>query len=210
LPSILIHPNLTNYSKDFKIRFLPSFAVVFIYSYAFEYLREKAEEKLTTKNDELNRTIKELKRTDIRLRKAQEELEKRVQERTIELSKANIDLKHEIKVRERAEHERLSLKTKLAHSHKMEAIGTLAGGVAHDLNNILSPMVSYPDLILMDLPEDSPLRTPILTIQKSGKKAAAIVQDLLTMARRGVVATEVTNLNQVKIRGRRARLCRAP
>jgi signal transduction histidine kinase/ActR/RegA family two-component response regulator len=190
-------PYLTNYSNDFKIRFIPSFLVVFIYSYAFEYFREKAEEKLTTKNDELNRTIKELKATDIRLRKAQEELEKRVQERTVELSKANIDLKHEIKVRERAEHERLSLKTKLAHSYKMEAIGTLAGGVAHDLNNILSAMVSYPDLILLDLPEESPLRKPILTIQKSGKKAAAIVQDLLTMARRGVVATEVTNLNQV-------------
>jgi CheY-like chemotaxis protein len=79
----------------------------------------------------------------------------------------------------------------------MEAIGTLAGGVAHDLNNILSAQVSYPDLILMDLPEDSPLREPILTIQKSGKKAASIVQDLLTLARRGVVATEIVNLNNI-------------
>ena len=68
----------------------------------------------------------------------------------------------------------------------MDAIGTLAGGVAHDLNNVLSGIVSYPELLLMDLPEDSPLRKPILTMQNSGEKAVAIVQDLLTMARRGV------------------------
>jgi CheY-like chemotaxis protein len=79
----------------------------------------------------------------------------------------------------------------------MEVVGTLAGGVAHDLNNILSGIVSYPDLIMMDLPEESPLRKPIQTIKKSGERAAAIVQDLLTLARRGVVATEVMNLNQI-------------
>ena len=79
----------------------------------------------------------------------------------------------------------------------MEAIGTLAGGVAHDLNNILSGLVSYPELLLMDIPQDSPLRKPILTIQKSGERAAMIVQDLLTLARRGVAATEVVNLNHV-------------
>ena len=190
-------PYVTQYSKDFKLRFIPSFIVVFIFSFAFEYLRETAETKLTSKNDELNRTIKELKETDIRLRKAQEELEKRVQERTAELSKANIDLKHEIKERKHAEYERRELETQLAHAKKMEAIGTLAGGVAHDLNNVLSATVSFPDLILMDLPKESPLRIPILTIQESGQKAAAIVNDLLTLARRGVVVTEVTNLNQI-------------
>ncbi|MCD4717709.1 MAG: response regulator, partial [Desulfobacterales bacterium] len=93
--------------------------------------------------------------------------------------------------------EKKKLEARLQRAQKMEAIGTLAGGVAHDLNNVLSAQVSYPDLILMDLPEDSPLRKPILTIQQSGQKAAAIVQDLLTLARRGVVATEVTNLNQI-------------
>ena len=66
----------------------------------------------------------------------------------------------------------------------MEAIGTLAGGVAHDLNNILSGIVSYPDLILTQLPRDSALRKPIVTMQASGQKAAAMVQDLLTLARR--------------------------
>ena len=68
--------------------------------------------------------------------------------------------------------------------------------LAHDLNNVLSAQVGYPDLILMDLPENSPLKEPILRIQESGQKAAAIVQDLLTMARRGVVVADVMNLNQ--------------
>ena len=63
------------------------------------------------------------------------------------------------------------LEKKLQQAQKMKAIGTLAGGVAHDLNNILSGIVSYPDLILMDLPRQSPLFEPIQTIQESGKKA---------------------------------------
>ena len=96
-----------------------------------------------------------------------------------------------------AERERREMAEKLQRSQNMEAIGTLAGGVAHDLNNILSGIVSYPELLLLDLPRESPLRDPILTIQKSGERAAAIVQDLLTLARRGVATKNVVNLNQI-------------
>jgi PAS domain S-box-containing protein len=91
--------------------------------------------------------------------------------------------------------EQKRVKQLLQRAQKMESIGVLAGGVAHDLNNILSGIVSYPELILLDLPKDSPLQNPIKTIQTSGEKAAAIVQDLLTLARRGIVVKEVTNLN---------------
>ena len=93
--------------------------------------------------------------------------------------------------------EQIKLQTQLNQAQKMEAIGTLAGGVAHDLNNILGGLVSYPELLLLQLPPNSPLRKSILTIQKSGEKAAAVVQDLLTLARRGVVVTEVVSLNNV-------------
>jgi PAS domain S-box-containing protein len=97
----------------------------------------------------------------------------------------------------RADQEKKDLQAQLQRAQKMEAIGTLAGGVAHDLNNILSGIVSYPELLLMDLPPESPLTKSILTIQKSGEKAAAIVQDLLTLARRGVAATQVVNINSI-------------
>jgi len=78
---------------------------------------------------------------------------------------------------------------KLARLKKIEALGLLAGGVAHDLNNVLSGIVSYPELILMDLPDDSKFRKPIETMQESGHRATAIVQDLLTVAR-GVATTK--------------------
>lgn len=98
-----------------------------------------------------------------------------------------------------AEKEKKELEDKLAQLEKMEAIGRLAGGVAHDLNNVLSAVVSYPDLLLMKLEADSPLRKSIEIIRKSGEKAAAIVEDLLTLARRGVTITEVVNLNNIII-----------
>ena len=93
--------------------------------------------------------------------------------------------------------ERKKLQNQLMQAQKMEALGRVAGGVAHDLNNILSGLVGYPELLLLQLPENSPLRKPIATIQKSGEKAAALVQDLLTLARRGVSANEVCNLNHI-------------
>jgi signal transduction histidine kinase len=88
---------------------------------------------------------------------------------------------------------------KIQQIQKMEAIGILAGGVAHDLNNILNPIVVYPELLLLDLPGDSPLKPIVLGIKESAEKAAAVVQDLLTMARRGVQAHEVVNLNTILI-----------
>ncbi|MFH1155928.1 MAG: ATP-binding protein [Pseudomonadota bacterium] len=87
-----------------------------------------------------------------------------------------------------ADKARKDLEKSLARAQKMEVIGQLAGGVAHDLNNILSGIVGYPELILMDLPEGSALKKPIQTIKNSGERAAAIVQDLLTLARRGVTS----------------------
>jgi len=124
----------------------------------------------------------------------------------IELSVSSLSLKdqwhavgivRDITVRKRDEAERARLQDRLQRAQKMEAIGTLAGGVAHDLNNILSGIVSYPDLLLMQIPEDSPLRGPLQTIRQSGRKAAAIVEDLLTLARRGVAANDIVCLNQV-------------
>jgi len=125
------------------------------------------------------------------------DLEHRVQLRTNELQAANRELALEIKDRKHAEAERTSLADQLKQAEKMEAVGSMAAGVAHDLNNILSGLVSYPDLLLLDLADDSPLRQPIMTIKKSGEKAAAMVQDLLALARRGVTHKEVVNPNDL-------------
>ena len=96
-----------------------------------------------------------------------------------------------------AEREKHALEARLQRAEKMEAIGSLAGGVAHDLNNILPSLISFPDVILMDLPEDSALRKPVLSIKRSGERAAAIAQDLLTLARRVVPLKAPVDLNGV-------------
>ena len=87
------------------------------------------------------------------------------------------------------------LKTQLVRAQKMEALGVMAGGIAHDLNNILSGIVSYPDLILEDLPQDSPLRKPIEIMQESGLSAARVVADLMTIAKGIASRKEAINLN---------------
>jgi two-component system, cell cycle sensor histidine kinase and response regulator CckA len=95
------------------------------------------------------------------------------------------------------EEEQKKIEVRLQRAEKMETLGIMAGGVAHDLNNILSGIVSYPDLLLMQVSYDSPLRKPLQTIQASGQKAAAIVQDLLTLTRRGVINQSIVNLNKI-------------
>jgi PAS domain S-box-containing protein len=99
--------------------------------------------------------------------------------------------------RKRAEEALQESEEKLFRSKKMESLGLLAGGVAHDLNNVLSGIVSYPEIILMDLPEGSKLRKPVKTILESGLRAVAIVQDLLTVARGVATAKERLNLNDL-------------
>ena len=94
-----------------------------------------------------------------------------------------------------AERESVAMETKLRRAQKMEAVGMMVGGVAHDLNNILSGIVGYPDLLLLNLPEDSNLRKPIEEIQASGNRAALVVADLLTVARGAAATREVHDLN---------------
>ncbi|OPY10004.1 MAG: Blue-light-activated protein [Syntrophus sp. PtaB.Bin001] len=103
----------------------------------------------------------------------------------------------DISSRLEAEEERKRLEERLHRAEKMEALGTMAGGVAHDLNNILGVLVGYSELLLLKMPEDSPFRGHIINILESGKRSAAIIQDLLALTRRGVTVSKVLNLNRI-------------
>lgn len=101
----------------------------------------------------------------------------------------------DITAQKQAETEKNTLEVRLHRAQKMEAIGLMAGGIAHDLNNILSATVGYPELLLLRLPKDSDLTKPLKAIKDAGERAAAIVADLLTVAR-GVAGTrEAVNIN---------------
>ena len=103
----------------------------------------------------------------------------------------------DITERKHLEAERQKLEERLHRSEKMEALGTLAGGVAHDLNNVLGVLVGYSELMLESIPDGNPLRRYANAILKSSEKGASIVQDLLTLARRNVPVLEVLDLNSV-------------
>ena len=103
----------------------------------------------------------------------------------------------DITARKQAEEEKRNMEERLNRAEKMEALGTLAGGVAHDLNNVLGIVVGYAEMTLDEVDESSPLRPGLVNIMKGGQRAAAIVDDLLTLARRGVSGRSILNLNKI-------------
>jgi PAS domain S-box-containing protein len=99
--------------------------------------------------------------------------------------------------RKRADAQRREMEERLQRAEKMEVIGLLAGGVAHDLNNVLGVVIGYSEMLLMDANQSGSIRPSLVKIMNGGQKAAAIVQDLLALARRGVSGREVLNLNKI-------------
>ncbi|MBN2281548.1 MAG: PAS domain S-box protein [Candidatus Marinimicrobia bacterium] len=99
--------------------------------------------------------------------------------------------------RKKAEMERAKLENRLLRSQKLETIGTLAGGIAHDFNNILTPIMGYSDMILLNTPENSPIREYVDHILKASLRAKEIVQQILIFSRKQETQKSPLKLHQV-------------
>lgn len=92
--------------------------------------------------------------------------------------------------------EKKTLRDKLAQAQKMEAVGRLAGGVAHDFNNILTAIVGFGELVASELPPASPLRTDVDQILRAATRASTLTRQLLTFSRRQVLQPELVDVNR--------------
>jgi signal transduction histidine kinase/ActR/RegA family two-component response regulator len=137
--------------------------------------------ELSTRKEFFMRILLEQEKENVK--SANNALERRVEDRTIQLSNANEDLKKEIEIRQKFERERAELEKQLYQLQKMETIGTLAGGIAHDFNNILTPILGYTDMALEELPEESNLRFDIEQINNAAHRGKDLVQQVLTFSR---------------------------
>jgi PAS domain S-box-containing protein len=97
--------------------------------------------------------------------------------------------------RVQAEEEREKLRLQLIQSQKMESVGRLAGGVAHDFNNMLSVIIGHCELALLDLDEKHPLCTNLRNILKAAEHSADLTRKLLAFARKQTVAPKVLDIN---------------
>jgi two-component system cell cycle sensor histidine kinase/response regulator CckA len=93
--------------------------------------------------------------------------------------------------------EQKALELKFAQSHKMEAVGQLAGGVAHDFNNVLTAIIGFSDLLLQTHRPTDPAYRDIMNIRSSANRAAGLVRQLLAYSRRQTLQAEVLELGEV-------------
>lgn len=148
-------------------------------------------------NQQLERQIIEKVRAEVALREHKEKLEENIRERTADLIKVNDSLRAEMEERRKIEQERQRIEHKLHRAEKMEAMGMLASGVAHDLNNILSGIVSYPELLLLKIAPNHEMRPILQEIRSAGMRAAAVVADMLTIARGAATVLSPHNLHKL-------------
>jgi len=110
-----------------------------------------------------------------------------------------LSIARDLTERKRAEAERERLTTQLLQAQKMEAVGRLAGGVAHDLNNLLTPILGYTDLVLTDLSPDDQHRDDLLQVQRAAQSARDLTRQLLAFSRKQVLELQPMDLGAVVI-----------
>lgn len=124
-------------------------------------------------------------------------LEMRIRKITGDAEPSWVAAFRDISARKRNEMSRLKMQEELTNAQRMESIGLMAGSVAHDLNNILTSIVTFPELLLLKMESTEKYREDIDRIRKAGKQAADVVADLLTVARGATCKKEPRNLNQI-------------
>lgn len=103
----------------------------------------------------------------------------------------------DIMPRKTAEEEKMRLEEQLRHSQKMEAVGTLAGGIAHDFNNLLQAISGNVEILLMKKDQNAPEYTYLADIYSAARRAADLVNHLLTFSRKTGVRFQSMDLNSV-------------
>ena len=136
------------------------------------------------------------KQIELELHQYKETLEKHVKERTEDLTKSNEQLKQEMLKNEKTNKENLNLQTSLKQAEKMETVGQLAGGVAHDFNNMLGVILGHAELGMEQVDQAHPLFTDLKEIHTAAIRSADITRQLLAFARKQTVAPKVLDLNQ--------------
>ncbi len=133
--------------------------------------------------------------TEIQLRTEMTERSRAEEERD-KFNELNIRLREEITARKQAEEQQRQLEAKLHLAQKMEAIGQLSGGIAHDLNNLLSPILGYGELLSEDSGLTDKQRESLNQILNSGLRARDLVRQLLTFSRKQILQLKPQNINE--------------
>ena len=144
-----------------------------------------------------NLLVMHLRQSETELILANEELESRVRERVAELDKTTTVLREEISERRSAEEEKRKLQMQLLQAQKLDSLGKLAGGVAHDFNNLISAVLGFSELAMETIDKNQPEWEYVQIIHSVGEKAASLTNQLLAFSRRQVLEMRVINLNSV-------------